>query len=101
MADALTLDLFRPLVGRAFRVSGGGGVELRLSVAEPLPTRKPASTVAAPIRAPFELIFLGPKTPVLPQMIHQMETEGVEPLEIFIVPIGPVEDAMGYQAIFN
>ena len=101
MAAALTLDLFRPLVGRAFRIPDADGVELRLSAAEPLPARKPASAVAAPLRAPFELIFLGPKTPILPQMIHRMEAEGVESMEIFIVPIGPIEDAMGYQAIFN
>lgn len=99
MADVLTLDLFRPLVGRSFRLSNEDGVELRLSAAEPLPAPKYATAV--PLRASFELIFLGPKTPLLPQMIHRMETEGVDPLEIFIVPIGPIEDAMGYQAIFN
>ena len=101
MADLLSLDHFRPLVGRVFRLPEVEGVELRLSIAAPLPIRKPTSPTAGLSRAPFELIFLGPKAPILRQQIHRLDAEGLEPLEIFIVPIGPIEDTMGYQAIFN
>lgn len=100
MLELLTLDFFRPLVGASFRILAVEGATLVLSEAEPVRLRSgPAPSHVG--REPFDLIFLGPLSPLLPQMIYRMETDGVETLEIFIVPIGPRNGQMQYQAIFS
>ena len=52
-------------------------------------------------REPFSLIFRGPMQPVLPQRIYQIEHAELGALEIFLVPIGPDQHSMLYQAVFN
>jgi hypothetical protein len=37
----------------------------------------------------------------LPQRIYRLEHAALDPLEIFIVPIGPDAEGMRYQAVFT
>ena len=97
MLDQLTLQHFTPRLGAGFLVAGTEGLTLSLLEAKSLASKSGGPPVG---REPFDLIFLGPKSPVLPQRIYTLEREGDEPLEIFIVPIGPLEGGIGYQAIF-
>ncbi|MEO8362247.1 MAG: hypothetical protein ABI672_19625 [Vicinamibacteria bacterium] len=101
MLESLTLAHFVPLVGSSFRVLAEGEVTLILSSAESLAARKGGRGDQPNGREPFDLIFRGPLAPVLPQMIYGLEAEGASALDVFIVPIGPVDGAMRYQAIFN
>jgi len=102
MPEFLTLAHFTPLVGSDFRLPDVPGVSLVLSHAQNLSRMKKGGVVPGlPTREPFDLIFVGPMSPVLPQQMHRLEAQGAEPMEIFIVPIGPVEGGMGYQAIFT
>lgn len=50
-------------------------------------------------RLPFSLIFRGPSTPFVAQMIYRLEHERMGAMELFLVPIGPDELGMRYQAI--
>jgi hypothetical protein len=52
-------------------------------------------------REPFALLFRGPRGPILPQRTYQFDFGQLGTLEIFIVPIGPDESGMQYEAIFN
>ena len=52
-------------------------------------------------RQPFTLVFRGPKTPVLSQRMYPIEFQELGTLEIFIVPVGPDESGMQYEAIFT
>jgi hypothetical protein len=52
-------------------------------------------------RQPFSLIFRGPLTPVLTQQIHVIHSPVLGELEIFLVPVGPDEQGMRYQAVFS
>jgi hypothetical protein len=52
-------------------------------------------------RVPFSLVFRGPADLVVPQRTYRMEHPGLGAFEIFIVPIGPDEDGMGYEAVFT
>ena len=54
-----------------------------------------------PRKQPFSLYFRSPQRGVLPQAIYQVEHEQMGPLEIFLVPIGPDEKGMRYEAVFN
>jgi len=101
MPEFLTLAHFTPLLGSAFKLPDTPGVEIVLSEANPLPSGSRPPADLAEGRESFDLIFVGPLSPVLPQRTYRMEAEGAPPLEIFIVPIGPLKGGLGYQAIFN
>jgi hypothetical protein len=48
----------------------------------------------------FSLLFVAPQGPWLPQAIYPVEHSSLSTMEIFLVPIGPLEGGNGYQAIF-
>ncbi len=52
-------------------------------------------------RQPFSLMFRGMGDPVLPQRIYSVENEEMGSLELFLVPIGPDERGMRYEAVFS
>jgi hypothetical protein len=49
----------------------------------------------------FSLIFVAPKGPWLPQGIYPVAHPALGILEIFLVPVGPMQGGNGYQAIFT
>ena len=49
----------------------------------------------------FSLEFLGPATPWLQQGTYKLHHAEMGEQEIFIVPLGPHEGKMRYQAIFS
>ena len=52
-------------------------------------------------RNAFSLRFLGPVQPILPQAIYRLENAAMGPLEIFLVPLGPHQGGMRYEAVFT
>jgi hypothetical protein len=52
-------------------------------------------------REAYSLLFYGPLQPVLPQRIYPISHAEVGELEIFLVPIGPQAEGMGYEAVFT
>jgi len=61
-----------------------------------------AAEVAAPmLRAPFSLIFRGPRSAALAQQIHRLEHPALGVLELFLVPIEPDATGLRYEAIFG
>jgi hypothetical protein len=95
--DRLTREDFLPRVGETFRVAESG-IDLVLTEAAGFST---PGAVAGPRKAPFSLLFRGPKQPILPQRIWALENETLGRLEIFLVPIGPDAGGMRYEAVFN
>jgi hypothetical protein len=62
----------------------------------------PASTATPEGRQPFSLEFLGPvSSHYLPQHIYRLEHAQLGVLEIFLVPLGPEQGRMRYEAIFT
>ncbi|UGY18288.1 DUF6916 family protein [Bradyrhizobium septentrionale] len=49
----------------------------------------------------FSLLFAGPKGAWLPQAIHPVRHPTLGVMEIFLVPVGPLADGNGYQAVFT
>lgn len=52
-------------------------------------------------RQSFSVVFRGPNEPVLPQQVYSTEHDGLGPLDLFLVPIGPDKEGMLYEAIFS
>ena len=100
MLDRLTVEVFAGQIGKTFRLvlEDGPVLDLVLVEARSLSLK---SGNSGPRRDPFSLLFLGPKTPVLPQRIYPLESEAFGRLDIFLVPIGADASGVKYEAIFN
>jgi hypothetical protein len=54
-----------------------------------------------PIGDSFVLAFRGPLSPVLPSAIAELTPPSAAPMDIFLVPLGPRDGIMQYEAVFN
>jgi hypothetical protein len=95
----VTLATFEPRLGESFRIALDDGQSLDVELVEAA-----ASWGGAPPSEgrgePFSIVFRGPYEPVLPQRIYRIEHDELGALEIFLVPIGPDESGMRYEAVF-
>ena len=92
---AISIDDFKPHLGSQFDVQAAGGtVAMKLSRVDPAGEsgRKGGA---------FSLIFAAPRGPWLPQAIYPVSHPALGAMEIFVVPVGPLGDANGYQAVFT
>jgi hypothetical protein len=97
----LTLATWREYLGSHFSLRYGDGKaeELTLIEAANLGGGRP---VAAGKREPYTLIFRAPSRDFLtPQRIYPLSHPALGELEIFLVPIGPDESGMRFEAIFG
>jgi hypothetical protein len=97
LPDRLDLATFQPCVGQTFDVDvDGEKLELTLTGATAGPWQPEGETAFA-----FELMFRGPREPVLPQAIYRMTNASLGPLDLFIVPLKNDADGTVYQAVFS
>ncbi|HEX2836403.1 MAG TPA: hypothetical protein VHW00_25585 [Thermoanaerobaculia bacterium] len=99
MLEQVTVESFEPHVGSSFWVEfpNGSKVELRLTRA----AKVMGSEAARLQRHPFSLYFLGPKSYLLPQHTYRVTHEQLEPMEIFLVPVGQNAEVYQYEAVFT
>jgi hypothetical protein len=92
-----TLHDFLPHVGETFRavVDDEWEIHLRLSQAAPWPGV--AATEGA--RVPYTLLFHAPAEANVGQRVVRLEHEGLAPVDLFIVPLGPDSSGMRYEAV--
>ncbi len=97
VVQTLTVETFAELIGGRFALRAGpdATLDLELIEANPLGARPGRG------RAPFSVLFRGPLAPVMPQRIYPLVHETLGSLELFIVPIGPRDGGMVYEAIFT
>jgi hypothetical protein len=93
---SLTIETFAKRICDRFvlQLRPDAALELELIEANPLDARPGG-------RAPFSILFRGPLAHVLPQWIYPLGHETLGRLELFIVPIGPRDGGMVYEAIFT
>lgn len=96
MPEALTKDLFAQHMGDRFRVRTDSSDTTELELHEVT-----ARNAEAP--RPFSILFRGPMNPILPQRTYRLEHDRLEPIDLFLVPVGPDTDRafMLYEAVFN
>ena len=97
--EGFSLETFTPLVGQVFvvRIDESSSMELTLSEATPFGGD---SATREGLRAPFSLVFTGPLQPVLAQATIPLEHPSLGSIHIFLVPIGPHDGLMRYEAVF-
>jgi hypothetical protein len=92
---SLTAEDFRALLGTRFVMPS---VPFE---AELIEVSDRGATSVTGLRAPFSIVFRGPLQPVLSQGIRHIEHNGLGELDLFLVPIGPDETGMRYEAVFG
>jgi hypothetical protein len=75
----------------------GGTLELVLLEASP----HPHLPHAPDRRHGFSVVFRGASPGRLPQGIYRLDHDVMGSLDLFLVPIGPREGGMCYEAVFN
>jgi hypothetical protein len=102
MLDKLTHADFAAHLHSRFRIRQGSALPLEVELIEATPLRQRASPGGqSPRREPFSLLFRGPASPWLPQCIYPLEHAQLGTLDLFLVPVGPDEHGMRYEAIFT
>ena len=99
--EELTSQDFSPYLNQTFRLRGDafGLLEAELIEVTDLPG-DPADLKEGARRQPFSIVLVGPAEPVLHQSIYRVEHEKLGPLDLFLVPIGPNDKGMRYEAVF-
>lgn len=96
----LAKDDFDPHVGDRFELDLGADATLALELVSTHALS--ADTVEGSQRAPFALVFRSPgESRHAPQQVYTLRHAELGELEIFLVPIGPDEDGMRYEAVFS
>ena len=103
MLETFTIGTFAAHLGEMFRVHAGPEKPLaaELIAATPLSTGSPGESTPSGRRMPFSIVFRGPGDCLLPQRIYQLEHEAIGAFPLFLVPIGPDQEGMLYEAIFT
>ncbi len=91
----LHIDDFMPHQGAVFEMQAADCV-----VALKLVKAELAGNSGRPGGA-FSLLFAGPNGQWLPQATYPVRHPALGMIDVFLVPIGPLEDGNGYQAIFT
>lgn len=97
--DHLAKDDFDPHVGEEFALElDDETLPLELLSSQALT----ADTVESAARGPFSLIFRSPgEQRHAPQQVYTVRHPELGALEIFLVPLGPDDDGMRYEAVFS
>ena len=76
-------------------------LDARLVSADEFRTRSGDAPSHPGKRTPFSLVFRAALEPVLPQRIYELRHDEMGSFELFLVPIGPDEHGMRYEAAFS
>ena len=98
MIENFDASTFSERGGEPFRLLCDDGSTLDLELVSV--TLGSAPNDAGERRVPFSIVFRGPLEPLLPQQIYGFDHDELGSFELFIVPIGPDEAGMQYQAVF-
>lgn len=92
-----THDEWQKLVGSSFEVDGTAPGSDRLVLSECAPARYVGGITS------FSLRFSAPSDTALAQGTYDFRSDGIQPLAIFIVPLGQgdTNDTTEYEAVFN
>ena len=97
----LTHDHFAGRLGDQFAITVGEATTLTLELmAATAGSEMGGRGPEGQERRQFALVFRGPAEPALPQQIYPLTHDELGPLDLFLVPIGPDQVGMRYQASF-
>jgi len=95
LIENITREMFRESLNTKFR--------LRAETPEPIELEllEITESINTPKHEQFALLFLGPQSLYLPQMTYRLEHEKLGEFDLFLVPVGRVENGLQYEAVVN
>ncbi len=102
MLDTFTVATFADHLGEPFRIHPDAGDPLvaELIAATPFAGAAAGAAPSSGGRAPFSIVFRGPRAPLLPQRIYRIAHDALGSFELFLVPLGPDGVGLRYEAVF-
>ncbi len=96
---SLTHKDFQACLGQTFTLTpeNGDALELELIQVKPIGVFDPEVDA----RQSFSVLFRGPLEPSLPQRLYRIDNATFGEQILFLVPVGPDERGMLYDATFN
>jgi hypothetical protein len=95
--EGFTASTFADRCGERFRVFVDATSSFEAELVEVNELGRPSGNA----RAPFSLVFRGPSGQEVAQRIYRLEHEELGAFDLFLVPIGPDETGMRYEAVFT
>ena len=99
--ETFTADTFSGQVGSVFRITPGAGDSMDLELISVTELGGSAEGGPRGSRRPFSIVFRGPDDVLLPQRIYRLGHNHIGSFELFLVPIGPDDRGLRYEAIFT
>ena len=101
MLESFTIHTLSGHVGGKFRIYPDGSDPLEVELISATGLGGSAGAEPPVRRQPFSIVFRGPGDVLLPQRIYRMEHAEIGSFELFLVPIGPDEKGLRYEAVFT
>ena len=104
MSDQLVSDVFAPHVGETFevRLQSGEAFDVVLTECEEATYGDPDDLRERLGRVPFSLVFRSSdRERYAPQQTLTLSHPELGDLEVFLVPLGPDDTGMRYEAVFS
>ncbi len=104
MLESFTSATFAGFVGRRFHARASvDDTEFDLVLARCDETRygDPDAWKADVQRVPFSLLFHQPESRLAPQQIFRLSQPDLGELDLFLVPLGPAQEGMRYEAVIS
>ena len=98
MLDKLSAADFLPHLNNEFRIYFDPSSPLAVELIE---VSEKSSTTSNAERLPFSIVFRGPKNTDYQQGTYKVNHKDVGEILLFLVPIGPDDEGLCYEAIFN
>lgn len=101
MLEKCTESVFSECKGHTFRihVQSEATIEVELVDVQGLGAQPSEEEPAR--RAPFSVVFRGPMDVQLSQGTYTVDHDMLGALDLFLVPIGPDQTGMRFEAVFN
>ena len=100
MLESMTAEKFAGQIGQQFRLRADADTAIQVELIDAKVLGSAAASDPSR-RKPFAILFRGPMAPVWPQRIYRVEHDGMGTFDLFIVPVGPKNGGMEYEAIFT
>jgi hypothetical protein len=101
MLESFTVETFSGHVGETFRIHPDISNPLDVELISATSLGEESESAGSDRRQPFSIVFRGPRNLLLPQRIYRMAHAEIGSFELFLVPIGPDEKGLQYEAVFN
>ena len=102
MLDKLTVADFEPYLNQIFFIERESLDSLAFELIEAAPLgSNPEQQEQDLGRRSFSVIFRGPKEPLLAQQMCSLKHGEMGELTLFLVPLGPDETGIKYEAVFT